>query len=58
MCSDINLFRQGQRFVLTSPISTDITKVNGKRWPRDVTTLLTFVASQITLSRESGAYER
>ncbi len=30
--SDINYFRQGQRFKLTPSLSTLITEVNGKRW--------------------------
>ena len=30
--SDVNYFRQGQRFKLTPLLSTLITEVNGKRW--------------------------
>lgn len=30
--SDLNYFRQGQRFVLTSSLSSLINEVNGKRW--------------------------
>src|SRR5471030_463840 len=30
--SDINYFRQGQRFILTSLLSSLINEVNGKRW--------------------------
>jgi hypothetical protein len=30
--SDLNYFRQGQRFILTSLLSSLITEVNGKRW--------------------------
>ena len=33
--SDVNYFRQGQRFKLTPLLSTIINEVNGKRWPGD-----------------------
>jgi hypothetical protein len=33
--SEVNYFRQGQRFKLTPLLSTLITEVNGKRWPGD-----------------------
>ncbi len=37
--SDLNYFRQGQRFKLTSLLSSLITEVNGNRWPRNVSAL-------------------
>ena len=30
--SDVNYFRQGQRFTLTTSLSSLINEVNGKRW--------------------------
>src|SRR5690349_8646192 len=37
--SDVNDLRQGQRFRLTPLLSSLINEVNGKRWPRNVSTL-------------------
>ena len=37
--SDVNYFRQGQRFKLTPLLSTLINEVNGKRWSRNVSAL-------------------
>ena len=31
-CNDLKYFGQGQRFILTSSLSSLITEVNGKRW--------------------------
>ena len=37
--SDLKYFRQGQRFTLTSLLSSLITEVNGNRWSRNVSAL-------------------
>ena len=53
----VNSFRQPQRFLLTSVISTLIGKVNGKRWPY-AATLSPLFSRQVALVSDRSAHER
>jgi hypothetical protein len=54
--SEENYFRQGKRFVLTSTLSTLITEVNGKRWPRNVSALPTFGKGEVAKFSEGRPF--
>jgi hypothetical protein len=54
--NEVNYFRQGQRFILTSLVSVFINEVNGKRWPRDVATLPPFHCGPLAKPSEGGPH--
>lgn len=55
--SDVNNFRQGQRFKLTPLLSTLINEVNGKRWPGDsVATLPTIGKGEVAKFSEGRPF--
>ena len=57
--SDVNYFRQGQRFKLTPLLSTLINEVNGKSWPGDsVATLPTIGKGEVAKFSEGRPFVR
>ena len=53
---EVKEFRQGQRFVLTSSLSSLITEVNGNRWSRNVSALPTFGKGEVAKFSEGRPF--